>query len=118
MPSELRVLRFHMDEVTEALQAFAPRAGLDLPNKPIVWAQACSGASASQTCFKFVGSDVDLMISNDMIAASLIFHCQTLGIPLPRNWDKSISVSTSHIELRVTNLSKTKPQDADAAVLI
>ena len=93
VPSELRVLRFQMEEVTEALQAFAPRVGLSMPNKPIVWAEACSGANASQTCLKFVGSDADLMISNDMIAAGLIAHCQANGIPLPRSWEQSISVA-------------------------
>ena len=121
VPSELRVLRFQMDEITEALQAFAPRVGLSMPNKPIVWPEACPGANASQTRFKFVGCDTDLTMSNDMIAAGLISHCQANGIPLPRTWEKSISVATSYIELRVANLSGARPKEAgdtEAAALV
>ena len=93
----------------------------EMPNKPIVWAEACPGANASQTRFKFVGCDTDLTMSNDMIAAGLISHCQANDIPLPRTWEKSISVATSYIELRVANLSGAKPKetgDAEAAALI
>lgn len=115
MPSELRVLRFQMDEVTEALQAFAPRIGLNMPNKPIVWAQAGSGAAPAEACLKLLGCDTDLKVSNDIMTASLISYCQTHDIPIPRAWDKSIFVASDYIELRISNLSKPKPQDSQDA---
>ena len=77
MPSELRIIRFKLDEVAIALRAFAPRIELDMPDSKLT------------------------SVSNNQLAASLIQYCMTGGIPLPRMGNKEIGVSTTYIDLKI-----------------
>ena len=49
MPSELRIIRFKLDEVAIALRAFAPRIELDMPDSKLTSAAHGTGQEAPTT---------------------------------------------------------------------
>ncbi len=100
MPSELRIIRFKLDEVAIALRAFAPRIELDMPDSELTSAAHGTGQEAPTTSFALESGD-ELSVSNNQLAASLIQYCMTGGIPLPRMGNKEIGVSTTYIDLKI-----------------
>jgi len=100
MPSELRIIRFKLDEVANALRGFAPRIGLDMPDGELTSAAHVTVQEIPCTSFALKDGGGELSVSNSQLAASLIHYCITGGIPLPRTGDKEISVSSKFIDLK------------------
>ena len=100
MPSDLRIIRFKLDEVAAALRAFAPRIGLDMPGGEFTSAAHVTGKNVPTTSFAVKGGG-ELSITDSHLAASLIHYCITGGITLPRAGEKVLSVSAAHIDLRI-----------------
>ena len=116
MPSELRILRFKLDEVGTSLRALGPRIGMDVPDGDFISAAAAAGSEeeAPTTSFAMNGSGESVTIPNGKLAASLIHYCNEIGIPLPREGKKEIFVSPKFIELRFAQ-HHIKPTDHAAA---
>ncbi len=100
MTSELRILRFGLDEVATALRALGPRFGLTLPDGDITSAANQAGHETPTTSFAMSGCEESLSVPNGKLAASLIHFCGKTGIALPRESTKEIYVSPQYIELR------------------
>ena len=118
MPSELRILRFRLDEVGKFLRFLGPRIGLYVPDVYFVSASAVSGDKASNTSFTLNGLDKSVTISKGTIAASLIHYCKEIGIKLPRKGNKEIYVSQQFVELRIGRRHKNSSDDTDNTVQI
>ncbi len=118
MPSELRILRFRLDEVGKSLRFLGPRIGLYVPDGDFVSAAAGSGDKASNTSFTLNGLDKSVTISNGTIAASLIHYCKEIGIKLPRKDNKEIYVSQQFVELRIGRRHTNSSDDTDNTVQI
>jgi len=101
MSSELRIIRFKLDEVASALRDFAPRIGLDMPDGELTSAAQVAGQEIPCTSFALKGGGDELSVSNSHLAASLIHYCITGGVPLPRTGNKEISVSSKFVDLKV-----------------
>ena len=118
MPSELRIVRFKLDEVGKSLRFMGPRIGLYVPDGDFVSAAAGSGDKASNTSFTLNGLDKSVTISNGTIAASLIHYCKEIGIKLPRKGNKEIYVSQQFVELRIGRRHTNSSDDTDNTVQI
>jgi hypothetical protein len=116
MASELRILRFGLNEVGESLRSLGPQIGLDVPDGEFISTVAGSGEQASDSCFTMSGSLESVTISNNKLAACLIHYCKNHGIPLPRDGKKKIFVSPQFVELRIGMSYTPTPIDMDKAV--
>ncbi|MFQ5626845.1 MAG: hypothetical protein ACE5FM_09365 [Methyloligellaceae bacterium] len=118
MPSELRIIRFKLDEVAIALRDFASRIGLDMPDGELTSAAHVTGQEIPCTSFALKGGGDELSISNSHLAASLIHYCITGGVPLPRAGNKEISVSSKFIDLKVGMGHRTLDCDVSEPVAL
>lgn len=118
MPSELRILRFKLDEVGESLRALGPRIGVIVPDGEFISAAPAvvPEEEAPNTSFAVNGSDESLTITNGKLAASLIHYCNEMGISLPREGKKEIYVSSQFVELRIGLRHARASDDAGNAV--
>lgn len=103
MPSELRIIRFRLDEVSAAVQSFAPRISLTVPETNILSAHAAPD-NTPNVLLRYGEKEASVVISNNRLAASLIAYCQILKIPLPREGQKSIQVSKDNVDLRMSSM--------------
>lgn len=101
MPSELRILRFRLDEAENALRDLAPRIGLMLPEGGFTSSEPVSGAQVASTCFEVEGGDNEVRVSNGQLAASLIYFCRKNRIDVPDEGTKEIYAAPDFVELRV-----------------
>ncbi len=118
MPSELRILRFKLDEVAESLRSLGPRIGVDIPDGDFICAVSGSGEHTPNTLFTVIGSKESVTISNGKLAASLIHYCKSIRIKLPREGNKKIYVSPHFVELRIGRRHTNSPEETGKAVLI
>lgn len=112
MPSELRIIRFRLDEAERALRGLAPRIGLMLPDGAFTSAQAMSDPQGPCTCFEVEGGENKVRVSNGQLAASLIYSCRQGQIELPDEGTKEIYTAPEFIELRIV-LRHSAPQAAN-----
>jgi len=103
MPCEFRIIRFRLDEVSAAVQSFAPRISLTVPDTNILSAHAAPD-STPNVLLRYGEEEASVVLSNNRLAASLIAYCQILGIPLPREGQKSIQVSKDNVDLRMSSM--------------
>ncbi len=94
MSSELRIIRFQLDEVSAAVLSLAPRINLKVSESPILGAHAAPDGSP-KTLLRYGEAGTGIVMSNNQLAASLIAYCHMVNIPLPREGKKSIQVSVS-----------------------
>jgi len=118
MPSELRILRFKLDEVAESLRSLGPRIGVDIPDGDFICAVSGSGEHTPTTLFTVIGSKDSVTISNGLLAASLIHYCKEIAIPLPRHGDKELHVSSQFIELRIKQANMHSSLKDELAVVL
>ena len=118
MPSELRILRFKLDEVAGSLRTLGPLIGVDIPDGDFLYAVAGSGEHAPETSFAVSGSKESVIISNDKLAASLIRYCREIAVPLPREGDKELHVSSQFIELRIKQANMHSSLKDELAVVL
>jgi len=118
MPSELRILRFKLDEVAESLRSLGPRIGVDIPDGDFLSAVAGSDEHAPNTSFTLNGSKERVTISNGKLAASLIHYCNEIAIPLPRDGNKELHVSSQFIELRIKQANRQSSLKDELAVVL
>lgn len=102
MPSELRVIRFRVDEVEAALRMLAPRIGLILPEGGFSAPENDSMTEIPSTTFQVAGQEKRISVQNGPVAASMINYCKCYGIPLPKDGKKKLFVSSDFLELRFT----------------
>lgn len=100
MPSELRIIRFRLDEVSAAVLSLAPRINLKVPGTAILGTYPAPDGTPN-ALLRYGGAGTDIVISNNQLAASLIAYCHNVKIELPREGKKSIQVSKDHIDLRI-----------------
>jgi hypothetical protein len=103
MPSELRIIRFGLTEVTAAVKTLAPRIKLQVPDTVILSAHAAPDGTAN-ALLRYGEAGTGIVISNSQLAASLIAYCRSLKLPLPQEGQKSIQVSKENIDLRINML--------------
>lgn len=101
MPSELRILRFGLDEAASALRMLAPRIGIRVPDIAFASAEAVLDSETPGTCFNLGGSGGQFTVTNGQLAASFFYYCDHAGLQLPRDGKKEIYVSPGFIELRI-----------------
>jgi hypothetical protein len=118
MASELRIIRFKLDEVGTALRALAPRIDLDIPGGDFVSAAPGNGQDSPSTSIVVGGEGEGITVSNGKLAASLILYCKQAGIPLPREGNKEIYVSGKFIELRIAIRHQTMAEDHSLSVQV
>ena len=100
MPSELRIIRFQLDEISIAVKAFASRIKMVVPATKILEAYVAPDGSPN-TLLRYEGEEKFVPISNTRLAACLIAYCEKLKIPLPRKASKSLHVSKEHMDMRI-----------------
>ncbi len=103
MPSELRIIRFHLNEATAAVRLLAPRLKLEVPETEVLGAHATPDGTAN-VLLRYGEEGADIVIGNNQLAASLIAYCNSIKLPLPQEGRKSIQVSKEHVDLRINTL--------------
>lgn len=101
MPSELRIIRFSLKEVEMALRKLAPRIGLTVPEGEFLSATADDCAEKPATIFAMTGKADGMTVPNGLLAASLIYHCRSGDIVLPKDGTKEIYAAPEFVELRI-----------------
>ena len=100
MPSEIRIIRFQLDEVSVAVKDFSPRIDMNVPETMIQDVHVAPDGSPN-ILLRYDGEESIIPITNNRLAASLIAYCQKIKVPLPREAPKSMHVSKEHVDLRM-----------------
>ena len=114
MPSELRCLLFHPNEVLQAVKEYQHRRGIPLTEGAVV--QACSQGDSSDHRMRFrirfafskasrlqlePGEQrmLELIVEMSALAAALIYYCRNLRVPLPASVEKSLHLVNGQVAL-------------------
>jgi len=100
MPSELRIIRFQLDEVTVAVKSLSSRMKMAVPEARILEAHVAPDGS-SNTLLRYKGEEKVIPITNNQLAACLIAYCEKIKVPLPRKSSKSLHVSKEYMDMRI-----------------
>ena len=100
MPSELRILRFKLDEVSVAVKSFSSRIKMAVPATMILEAHVAPDGSPN-ILLRYEGEEKVVAITNNRLAASLIAYCQIINVPLPRKASKSLNVFKEYMDMRI-----------------
>ncbi len=103
MPSEIRIIRFCLNEVTAAVKLLAPRLKLQVPDREVLGAHPALDGTAN-VLLRYGEAGSGIVVSNSQLAASLIAYCHSIKLPLPQEGQKSIQVSKEHVDLRINTL--------------
>lgn len=101
MPSELRILRFRLDEAEAAIRMLAPRIGMVIPDGAFNSANNDPSVETPSTVFCQNNGENQIRVTNGKLAASLIYLCRQNGVELPDEGTKEIYVSSGFVELRM-----------------
>jgi hypothetical protein len=107
MPSERRTLTFSRPETLKALQLFQHRhPGRLPPGRPVSWRRRSGdgdeevGVSVQTRDAENGGGEGDLAAAE--VAVALMFLCDELGIPLPRDARKQLEVGEDEVVFRIS----------------
>ena len=102
MPIEMRRVVFTSDEFRDALRDHAGEGQVQLPAGNVQRVAFNDDSHAELTASVAppgADSATDVVFSATSVAATLLKYCMHLGIPLPRNARKTISLSGTNIVL-------------------
>ncbi len=110
MPSELRILRFRLDEVTNAVRNVAPRMDMSVPEQAVTGVHAAPDGTP-KVMLRYEEPGKAVVMTNAQLAACLIAYCdQFLDMPLCREAKKAIEVARGNVDLRISHADAVRAQ--------
>lgn len=105
MPKEDRLIVFDHTEVYKAVYSLCSQQGVKKPVQGVVERVFHPEGDVSRVVLtvynEISGDERKEEYSRDFFAAALMLYCRGLGIPLPKNADKSVSIKDDEVMLRV-----------------
>lgn len=103
MPSELRILRFRLNEVTQAVKNLAPHMELNVPEQAISETHAAPDGTP-KVILRYEDPGAGAVMTNAQLAACLIASCEhALDMPLSRDATKAIEIARGNVDLRISH---------------
>lgn len=105
MPREKRLISFDTAEVYQAIYSLCSQKNMLKPPAGTVtdlsYNQSDSSLIVMKTADNVTGKKSRNEYSRDFMAAALMLYCRGIGIPLPKNANKSVTVKDGEVLLIV-----------------